>query len=626
VSSSFAKPWYLNVRRWGQTNITEIDPIQYDLDFWRNQWRRTRVQRIIVNAGGIVAYYPSRFELHHRARYLGEHDLFGEVLAAAREEGLAVLARMDSSRADGRFYEMHPDWFCVDRKGKPYRAGDHYIACINGPYYREYLPEVLREIIERYRPDGFADNSWSGLRRESICYCEHCRELFRNETNMPLPTKANWDNETYLRWICWSYTRRIEIWELNSRVVAEAGGEDCLWVGMLNANPAKSCLAFRDMLELARRARLILCDHQSRDELNGFEQNALNGKLLHGIAGWDTLIPESMAMYCRGPRAFRVAASSPAEAHTWMVEGLAGGISPWWHHIGARHNDRRQYHIAEPIMQWHEAYEEYLYDRRPIASIGLVWSQRNIDFYGRDDARRRFELPWRGFTAAMTRARIGYLPVHADLIDEYADQLELLILPDMGVLTDNQCEAIRRFADRGGSIIATGQTSLYDEWGRARSEFALADVLGVRATQRRHGLKGEETNECAGYEEHTYIRLVPEFGAAGRTNRQRHAILEGFEETDILPFGGSLLEVRPMAETEVLATFIPPFPTHPPEFAWIPELHTNIAAIVSRSLPAGGRVVYFAADVDRCYGRRRLPDHGDLIANAVRWALGGKPP
>ena len=82
-------PWYRWARRWGQTNLNELDPTRYDAEWWRGYWRRTRVQGIIVNAGGIiVAYYPSRFELHHRARYLGEHDLFGEVLAAAREEGL----------------------------------------------------------------------------------------------------------------------------------------------------------------------------------------------------------------------------------------------------------------------------------------------------------------------------------------------------------------------------------------------------------------------------------------------------------------------------------------------------------------------------------------------------------
>src|SRR6266498_3137509 len=83
VSLDAARPWYRRCYRWGQTNLTEIDPTRYDDTWWRQHWRRTRVQGVIVNAGGIVAYYPSRFPLHHRALYLGERDLYGEIVAAA---------------------------------------------------------------------------------------------------------------------------------------------------------------------------------------------------------------------------------------------------------------------------------------------------------------------------------------------------------------------------------------------------------------------------------------------------------------------------------------------------------------------------------------------------------------
>ena len=99
MKQSGALPWYQRTYRWGQTNITEIDPIRYDIEWWREHWRRTRVQGVIINAGGIVAYYPSQYPLHYRAEYLEDRDLFADVMAAAREEGLAVLARMDSNRA-----------------------------------------------------------------------------------------------------------------------------------------------------------------------------------------------------------------------------------------------------------------------------------------------------------------------------------------------------------------------------------------------------------------------------------------------------------------------------------------------------------------------------------------------
>src|SRR5512138_614437 len=122
-----ATPWYRRATRWGQTNITEIDPRQYDLAWWRGHWKKTRVQGLIVNAGGIVAYYPSKVPWHRQAQYLGGRDLFGEICRAAQEQGLAVMARMDSNRAHEELYKAHPGWFAVDASGKPIKAGELFV-------------------------------------------------------------------------------------------------------------------------------------------------------------------------------------------------------------------------------------------------------------------------------------------------------------------------------------------------------------------------------------------------------------------------------------------------------------------------------------------------------------------
>src|SRR5437879_4785305 len=78
-TSSSSTPWYRRTFRWGQTNITEADPPNYNIEWWRGYWKKTRVQGIIVNAGGIVAYYPSKEPLQYRAADLGNRDLFGEL-------------------------------------------------------------------------------------------------------------------------------------------------------------------------------------------------------------------------------------------------------------------------------------------------------------------------------------------------------------------------------------------------------------------------------------------------------------------------------------------------------------------------------------------------------------------
>lgn len=91
--------------------------------------------------------------------------------------------------------------------------------------------------------------------------------------------------------------------------------------------------SFRDLREIARRADIMMLDHQRRDDDTGFQQNGDTGKRVHMLMGWDKLAPESMAMYQSGPGYFRLASKTPAEARMWMIAGIAGGIQPWWHHI-----------------------------------------------------------------------------------------------------------------------------------------------------------------------------------------------------------------------------------------------------------------------------------------------------
>ena len=637
-----AVPWYRRAYRWGQTNITEKDPVRYDIGWWRQQWKRTQVQAVIINAGGIVAYYPSRFPLHHRAEFLNGRDLFGELTKAAHDDGIFVMARMDSNRTAEDFFQAHPDWFTRDAAGRPYRAADKYITCINSPYYDEYLPDVLREIVERSHPDGFTDNSWAGMGRDSICFCANCERKFREKTGKALPRKADWNDPAYREWITWNYARRTDVWELNNRVTRAAGGPDCIWSGMNSGSVTAQARSFRDLKAIAQRADIMMLDHQRRDDDTGFQQNGDTGKRVHALLGWNKLAPESMAMYQSGPGYYRVASKPAAEARMWMIAGIAGGIQPWWHYVGAYQEDRRMYKTPEPVMRWWKANERYLVNRAPVADVGLVWSQQNTDFFGRDDPSRRVDAPYTGFMHALVRARIPYLPVHVDDVERTAGSLRALILPNIGALSDAQADAIRGFVRRGGSLVATGDTSLCTEWGDARADYALADLFGCH---RSSGTGVPGSGESRGQSQsggafapspsgHTYLRLSPELRArvdgpeAGDEpvpSGARHEVLRGFDETDILPFGGSLSPLTVDRSSIVPLTFVPPFPTYPPETAWMRQPATDIPGLIL-SEHGAARVAYLPADIDRRYAMEHLPDHAALLANIVRWAAGPGAP
>ncbi len=628
-------PWYRITARWGQTNITETDPQHYDIGWWRKYWKDTAVQGVIINAGGIVAYYPSTVPLHRQSKYLGGKDLFGELCKAAHEDGLAVFARLDSNRAHEEFYNVHPDWFAVNANGEPYRAGEMYITCVNGPYYNKHIPSIIEEIAGLYQPEGFTDNSWSGLGRDSICYCENCRQGFLKKTGLQIPAKADWDKQQYREWIKWNYERRLELWDLNNSVAKKAGGAACIWSGMNSGSIAWQAESFRDYKEICKRAEIIMLDNQARNDSGGFQQNADTGKIIHGILGWDKLVPESMAMYQAGKPTFRMASKPEEEARMWMIEGIAGGIQPWWHIVGASHDDRRIYKTPGPLFRWHRNNENYLLNRKPLATVGVVWSQANYDFYGRDKAEMMVDMPWKGIIQALIRARIPYIPVNADQIDRDAPGLSLIILPNTGSMTDEQMSSVKRFSEKGGAVFATGETSLYDKWGDIRNDYGLGRLFGTHIPAGGFTDPENRPGKIAGETFHSYLRLNPGMkdktggpgGADEKQNSgQRHQILNGFEETDIISFGGTLDKYSTDSTARIIATYVPPFPVYPPETAWKREPFTNIPGIIINNLPGHGKIAFMPADIDRQYARFNLPDHGDLLANIIRWCSGDNIP
>lgn len=609
-----ATPWYVSCLRWGQTNLVEPDPGRFDLDFWRSQWRRTLVQGLVVNCGGIAAYYPSRVEHHTWAPGVEHRDLFGEIVSAARSEGLAVLARIDSSRADRAVFAARPDWFCVDADGVPMTRGDKHVTCVSSSYYDEFIPEVLREAVQRYGPDGFADNGWSGTDRTRPCHCDSCaRRFHRWSSGQALPRGVDWSSAVFRSWVAWSYARRTELWDANNAVTRAAGGPDCRWIGMLHGQLAHNARAFQDVAAIAGRTPLLLLDHQRRGNGEGFEQIAEVAKRLHGVLGEDRVVLASTAMYDLGRPTFRLSSMPAAEVQLWLTHGWAGGTQPWWHHIGSVHEDRRQYETPVELFAWHQQHADLLRNRELVADIGVVWSQQNLDLYGQEEPDQRVIAPYAGFTRVLSTHQLLFTPVHVDQISE--SRVKVLVLPDLAVMSDEQCEAVRRFVAAGGALLATGDTSLRDVDGRLRPDFGLAELFGAHVTGERYGGLDEPPVSIERWDRHSYLRLAE--GDLGSL-----PVLDGLARTRTVSFGGSLRGVDADPDREVPLTWIPPFPVFPPETAWMREPRTTVPAMVIGQQLGEGRVAYLPADLDRCSHRDEQPDHATVLASTLRWLLG----
>ncbi len=608
-------PWYKKALRWSQVNLVETDPVSCDVSTWVEYWRKTHVQGVIVNAGGLVAFYPSSDSLQYTAKDLGDRDLFGEFVEAAKAEGLAVLARMDTNKAFKNVYTEHPEWFVIDAEGVSCGEKNNFIPCINGPFHTDYVPGLLKEIIDRYHPDGFADNNWVSSTRltgGTICHCEHCQKAFKADYGLDLPVKPDPDAMTYKKWVKWNYEIRVRYWEFLQAYVRETGGPDCVWTGMMHVDPVEARYYFHDLKAIGERSDFLLLDHQGRYNRDGMSANSMAGKIIHDLAGWDKTTACCMATYVSDTNRFRHACNPPEETRLWMLEGINGGLSPWVHHIGGAQFDRRQNDIVLPVMKWHRDHDQYLQNLEPVVNVGLVWSGDNIEFYGLDKMRDRFSYQWNGFKRALIRKRIPFKPIHADHIKREAADLDVLILPNLAAMSDDQCQSVVEFVEAGGSLVMTGMTATLNEWGDKRQAYPLKKITGIEqiempADWERIG----RTDVFASVESHNYMWI----------NNHQHPVLKGFDNTDILPFGGVASDIKTDGSLQTLAAFVPPSPFYPPELSWLKKAHTDRPVILAGEHRSGGRIVYFSSDIDRCYGRGNLPDHGDLLANAIEWGL-----
>src|SRR5579859_5034831 len=88
-------PWYATMRRCGQINFNDRDPLTLDAVAWMDYWASLKVDAVLLNGGGILAFYPTQILYHHCSQFLGSRDLFGDTVVAAKKRNLRVVARMD---------------------------------------------------------------------------------------------------------------------------------------------------------------------------------------------------------------------------------------------------------------------------------------------------------------------------------------------------------------------------------------------------------------------------------------------------------------------------------------------------------------------------------------------------
>ncbi|MEP7365550.1 MAG: beta-galactosidase trimerization domain-containing protein [Acidobacteriota bacterium] len=585
--------------RWAQLTLVEDDPGNYDPAFWLDYFKRTHSDAACLSAGGCVAYYPTKVPLHYRSKYLGGRDSFGELVAGCRKLGMNVVGRTDPHAAHQDVYDAHPDWIAVEANGKPRRHWADpalWVTCGLGPYNFEFMTDVTREIMSLYRLDGIFSNRWDG---SGMCYCQHCQANFKKYSGLDLPRTANPQNEARRQYIVWRQVRLFKLWRLwdaeikkinpNASFIANAGG---------------GALSDLDMKTIGELAPTLFADRQARRGLMPPWTNGKNGKEYGATLGHKA-IAGIFSMGVEEQYRWKDSVQSAGEIRLWVADGIAHNLRPWFTKFNGKIIDHRWIKVIEEIYGWHYKNERYLRNERSLARVAIVYSQQTANFYGGERARAKVEDHALGYYQALIEARIPFDMVHDLLLDaDHLSPYRTLILPNIAALSDVQCRQLSQFVERGGNLVATHETSLYNEWGVRRKDFGLAALFGA-------SFDGAVDNRL----QNSYLNIDKD----SRTGKF-HPLVRGLEDATRIINGAAWVRAKPTSPVDSTPlTLVPSYPDLPMEqvYARVPRTDTPGVYIRQRGR---GRVVYFPFDLDRTFWEVLAPDHGQLLRNAVAWA------
>jgi hypothetical protein len=586
--ASATEPWHQRIRRVGQINMTEHDPVSLNVEEWADYWASLKVNAVQISVTGILAFYPSKVPFHRHGKFLGDRDFFGDCCNAAKKRGLRVLARMSPDLEWEEALEPHPEWFERNAQGKPVAHVEEpklYRTCMFTTYFTEHIPAIMREVNSRYDVDGIFTNGWPPLGHLPVCHCEQCKKL------PPAGSIEYWDKFS---------ARVLELWDLYDGIAKEKRSEN-LYFG--NLGGSIHCTA--NLKTLGDKTYWFNCDNQGRGGLDTpIWGCTLQGRVCSAVMKGKTSTNVTAA-WSTGPIRWRNASKSPQEAQMWMNETVASGMVPWYHFIGAEDGlgeDRRWQQPGHTYFNWLARHERHFFNKRPIANLGLVMGQRTHLFY-KPPSSGGVQPYIDGMYSALLEGRFLFDFVHEDdLGAETLKKYKALILPNTALLSDEQCRQLRAYVERGGSLLATFETSMYTERNERRREFGLSDVFGIQKAGDVIGTNGNAF----------YARI-----------ERKHPILDGFSNTNWIPGAEFRIPVKPV-DAPVLSV-VPGYVAYPPELSYPTHPHTDEPAVVVRER-GPSRVVYFPGDIERSMWRSGHTDLSRLLQNSVRWLLAGEAP
>jgi hypothetical protein len=338
----------------------------------------------------------------------------------------------------------------------------------------------LTEEQSAYGIDGFhIDMLDQGFGPPYGCWCVHCQQLFEGKYGRQMPKRITWDHDwkdmlefryhsseqferqltDHIRAI--NPTTTVDFnyhgnppfsWEVGQRPVQHAGngdfvtGETGMWafsaltVG-LNAEFYRSATPGKRIQVAINRSVRMYHDQTTRP-LSDIRWELLT-LLSHG-------------------------------AFVTMIDKTAfdGSLDPvTYERIGAAFGEaqRKRSHFGQA----------------PVQDVGIWFSSRSRDWIGRDRPSEWFSS-FLGAHKAMVYEHIPW----GIILDENAGpetlkRFPVVLLPNVGIISDEDAAFLRQYVSDGGTLIITGLGGCFDRFGRLQDKSSIEDLIGARFVRKR---------------------------------------------------------------------------------------------------------------------------------------------
>jgi len=510
-----------------QTNLREIDATM-DVNAYVQSMVDASATIVLINAGGIVANYPTKLPYQFKNPYM-KGDLLGDLIKGLHAKGIKVIGRFDFSKINQSLAAKKPEWLYVSPEGKNVNYNGQVHTCPNGGYQQEYGMEILKEAITAYPFDGiffnmigYTTSDYSG-RYYGICQCGNCKKRFHEATGHQLPLKADMNDPVFREY---NEFKRTTADELFNRIGKH----------IKTLNPKLMINTYAD-------AGVDMIASESGAEINTeYEWNySATDNVKRVLGSYKDRSPGNLLIYFQAI-GYRHVGTSPNLAKVWMLENMLNGAPLGFVVVGTlvNYEDRVFIPTLNQLYGFHKKNEKLFTNLKTMNNIALVRGSRD---------------EYEGMIKLLSEEHIPYDIIEPSVIGtgrmpRQLQEYEALILGDVTNMDDSLVAAIDQYVKNGGKILATGFTS---------TKNAKGDSTAIRL----QSLGVQPSYNTFRRAKSTYLKI---------SAQDKDALGEKeFKDFSIMMMYSNFLYCKPLANARPVMKFLPATRFGPPEKSYYTE-------------------------------------------------------